>query len=495
MRRLTILLLLLGLLLAVGAPGASFAGSPVFLVYASHMANISLGQGGAKYPELATLVKKLRSEGKQVILFHGGNFLGPSALSSYDKGAHLIGVLNALEPNVVGLGRREFMHREDELLLRSGEAMFPMVCSNIYDPISLKSPGNTLREYVFPAASPIGFLALVSPEMQVTYIQRRLITVGGYELLPLLKREFVEQGVKFAVATADFMPDSVEEFFNEAGPDLLFVSEAPESRLTMYGKRAMVTHTADGKTALIIRLEPDAEGSYDVAGLEEVNLADYPPDLQVARIVERYAGLFANLSKVVAGKTNTLIDTRTAILRTGENSMGNLVCDALRDYYKSDIALMNSGGIRGNNVYTAGSVLNRGDLQSELPLHDVSCFIEVRGEVLWNALEHGVGQVEEAKGKFLQVSGLSYSFTPKQPPGSRLFSVEVGGKPLDKNKIYSVALPEYFVQHGDGYFMFPSECSRNAPRPEQEVVEIVRVYLAIHSPVSPKLEGRIKRVD
>lgn len=296
------------------------------------MADISPGRGAAPYPELATLVNSLRAEGKQVVLFHGGNFLVPSALSSYDKGAHMIGVLNALEPDVVGLGRREFMHKEDELVLRSGEAVFPIVCSNIYDPISLESPGSSQRTYILQSSPPIGFLALVSPEMQVTYIQQRLVAFGGHELLPTLKSELDEQGVKFTVATADFMPDSVEELFSEAGPDLLFVSEAAESKLTRYGKKALVTHTADGKNALVIRLEPNAAASYDIAGLEVVNLADYPADPQVERIVDRYAGLFANLSKVAVGKTNTEIDTRTSLLRTRENSMGNLICDALRDF-------------------------------------------------------------------------------------------------------------------------------------------------------------------
>ena len=40
----------------------------------------------------------------------------------------MIGILNSLQPDVLGLGRRDFMHKEDELVLRSGEAVFPIVC-------------------------------------------------------------------------------------------------------------------------------------------------------------------------------------------------------------------------------------------------------------------------------------------------------------------------------------------------------------------------------
>lgn len=494
MRRLISLVILLGSII-IWAPGATAAGKPVFLVYVSQITEIAPGRGGSQYAEIATLVKEMQAEGKEVILFHGGNFLGPSALSSYDKGAHMIGVLNALMPDIVALGRRDFMHKEDELVLRTGEAVFPIVCSNVYDPISLEAPGSTQRVQVLKTTPSIGFMALVSPEMQVTYIQQRLVMTGGQELFPKLAAELHGKGARFTVASADFMPDPVEEVFAESGPDLLFVSGTAKSGLSMYGDKALATHAANGRDAVIVRLEPDGRGSYKISGAEVKTLADFTPDPQMTRLIERYSGLFSNLSKVSVGKTFTEIDTRTRLLRSGENAMGNLVCDALRDYYGADIAIMNSGGIRGNHVYEAGSILSRGDLQSEMPLHDVSCFVEVRGEVLLAALEHGVGQIEEFKGKFLQVSGMSYTFDPEAPVGSRIISVTIGNKPLKKDKIYSVALPEYFVKHGDGFYMFPSECSRKASRPAQELVEIVRVYLSLNSPVSPRIEGRIKRVE
>lgn len=477
-----------------GAAGASFAeDTSITLVYVSHMADIDR-PGGSGYAELMTLLEELRGRGGQVLLFHGGNVLGPSALSSYDKGAHMIGILNNLMPDVLALGRRDFMHKEDELLMRSMEAVFPIVCSNVYDPITLEAPGNTRKDYIFQGPVPLGFLALVSPEMQTTYIQRRLVTIGGPEILPTLSDELRAKGAQYLIASLDFMPEDLDEVLAESGVDMLFVSSAPETSFALRKGRALATHSGNENDVLVIFMKK-AEGGLAISGQEVLNLKDYEPDLETLDLISRYSTLFSHLSHTQVGQVLTSLDTRTQILRSGENAMGNLVGDALRDYYGADVALVNSGGIRGNRVYEAGTTLKRGDLQSELPMHDVSCLIHVRGEVILAALEHGLSQVELVRGRFLQVSGLRYTYNPKAAPGSRVLNVSVGGKALDPNKIYSVSLPEYLSTHGDGFFMFPGECSSKASRPQQELVEIVRVYLGMHSPISPRLEGRIKAVE
>lgn len=494
MQRLPHILALTLLAVLFAAPGAFAAPSSVTIVYVAHMADVGENAGGSGYPALATLMKELRDSEPSVLLLHGGNVLGYSALSSYDSGAHIIGILNSLRPDVLGLGRRDFMHKEDELALRTDEAVFPIVCSNIYDPISLAPPGNSKAGHIFRTPVPIGFLALVSPDMQITYTQRRLVLIGGQELLPKLSAALKRDGTRFLTATIDFMPDNAREVLAESGLDLLFISGAPATGLAVYEGRGLATHSGNGDDALLVRLESDSKGGLSILGYEVRRLKDYAPDSGMEKVIDRYAGIFNKLSKAEVGRTNTVLDTRREILRKGENAMGNLVADSIRDYYGADVALMNSGGIRGDRVYEAGTVLRRGDLQKEMPLHDMSCLVNVRGSSILEALEHGLSRVEQASGRFLHVSGMEYRYDPTAPLGSRVVSVSIGGKPLDPDKIYSVSLPEYLSAHGDGFYMFPGECLSKAIRPPQEIVEIVRVYFALHNPVSPRIEGRIKPI-
>ena len=59
--------------------------------------------------------------------------------------------------------------------------------------------------------------------------------------------------------------------------------------------------------------------------------------------------------------------------------------------------------------------------------------------------------IEDDAGRFAQVSGMSYAYDPKRPPGSRIVEVEVGGDPLDVGRTYRVATNEYMFGGGDGY--------------------------------------------
>lgn len=82
---------------------------------------------------IAALVADEREKGAPLFLF-GGNSLGPSRISSLDKGAHIVDLLNQMKPDAMGVSRREFVFREDELSLRASEAAFPLVVCNLFDP-------------------------------------------------------------------------------------------------------------------------------------------------------------------------------------------------------------------------------------------------------------------------------------------------------------------------------------------------------------------------
>lgn len=470
----------------------------IWLVYASHMADVQKRGNAGGYAELKTLISEMRAKHDNVLLLHGGNCLGPSALSSYDKGAHIVGILNLLEPDVLGVGRRDFMYKEDELILRSGEAVYPVVCSNIFDPLTHQHPSNVLHNYTIDISDiSLGFISLVSPEIQTTYIQQRVKVAGGYDILPKLASELRDKNIDFVAATADFIPASPQEIIASSGIDLLFFSESRVTELIMYGDQGYITHNGNSSDVLVIEMKPvevQGEKKLRVASHQVVELSSYAPDAQVQAALERYNKVFESLMKVTVGVIQTPVDTTTTTLRTGENAMGNLLTDAMRDYYKADISIINSGGIRGNRKYDAGITLTRGDLQAELPLHDMSCLINVKGSVLLAALEHGVSEIEKARGKFLQVSGIQYTYDPSAPSGSRITSVTLNNAPLSLEKVYSISLPEYIAENGDGFYMMPGQCELDALRPSQELVEIARDYIANHSPVAPVIEGRIATV-
>ena len=479
---------------AFPAPGRA-ATEPVVLVFVSHLADIQrTGKGGL--PEVGGLLKALRQDNKNVVLIHGGNSLGPSLMSSLDKGAHMIGLLNRIEPDAMGLGKRDFIYREDELAMRAGEAAFPLTSSNVIAVYSGGVPsGLSKTSLVTVGGTRIGVTSLASPAFMQSYVQDGILIQGGFNLLGELSRSLVrEKDAQYVIALADYMPSNSRQALEDSDADILYISEA---RRTLTGRvfdKLYILHENEHE-AVVVRLVPRPdpemdESPYTIGETSVVRLKDYPADEELREDIDRYTAHLDKLMSVEVGMTRTALDTRREPLQNGENAFGNLVADAMRDYYDADAAFIHAGAFRGYRLYPAGYVLTKGDLQSELPYKDKSCLVRISGGTLWRALEHGLTAPDGHGGRFLQVSGLSVAYDPDRPEGSRVVSVSVGGKALVPDKNYAVSVPALLARGGEGFAMLGS-CDGDAPRPSLELVEVLRAYIDKNRPVSPRVEGRL----
>jgi 5'-nucleotidase len=139
------------------------------------------------------------------------------------------------------------------------------------------------------------------------------------------------------------------------------------------------------------------------------------------------------LDEKVATATATFVRGGN-IERRQEVALGNLVAEGMRWFQGTDLALMNSGGIRSplpSSYVPLDETLVRppaaapwdlvlGDVYSVLPFTNTVLQREVTGAQLWAALENGVSQVEGAAGRFPQVSGMAYRYDAGRPAGSRI---------------------------------------------------------------------------
>ena len=67
----------------------------------------------------------------------------------------------------------------------------------------------------------------------------------------------------------------------------------------------------------------------------------------------------------------------------------------------------------------------------------------------------------------------------------------VNGQPLDPDRTYTVALPDYLFSGGDGFAMLPGARALVTPAAGELVVGVVERYVASKKRVAPKVEGRI----
>ncbi len=197
--------------------------------------------------------------------------------------------------------------------------------------------------------------------------------------------------------------------------------------------------------------------------------------------------------------------------RLEETAIGNLVADAVAEYAKADIAVVNGGGIRAS-LYQ-GDVLGA-DLAAVCPYANTIVLVDARGSVIIDMLENGISMTlrdnDVPAGRFLQVSGICYSYRPQtiDEPAELMSVTLADGSPLDPDGHYKMAITNYMAgssgyqdNNGDGYTML-NLFGDDVPRAEEiELLEdtgatyadAIKAYFYNHrdEPITAELEGRI----
>ncbi|HEX9986465.1 MAG TPA: 5'-nucleotidase C-terminal domain-containing protein [Thermoanaerobaculia bacterium] len=214
-----------------------------------------------------------------------------------------------------------------------------------------------------------------------------------------------------------------------------------------------------------------------------------------ARVVD----LFDPYLRRVATKRNERLGITTAAAFSRayleESPLGNLVADALREGTKADFAVVNSGAIRAE--LRAGELLYS-DIFAVSPFDNFPAVVQLSGAQIGELLrlttngERGV----------MQVSGLKYSYDAaldqQKPPQERNRLVTVtkaSGEPLEPERFYTVAMPDFVAAGGDGTAplmktLDPEKIFVDQNRPMRELlIEVLKKREG--TPLSPLVEGRI----
>jgi 5'-nucleotidase len=122
--------------------------------------------------------------------------------------------------------------------------------------------------------------------------------------------------------------------------------------------------------------------------------------------------------------------------------------------------------------------------------------VEIRGDILRQALEHAFSRIAEDKeeGRFLQVSGLQMTYDSRRPSGSRLVSAMINGQLLNEKKNYTLATNSYLTSGGDGYAMLTGLRYLVDPVQGPVVPAVIMGAIAGAGEIAPQVEGRIRSV-
>ena len=453
------------------------------------------GRGG--HAKLASVVRQEKVGTKYSFLVHAGDAYAPSLLSAMDKGKSAVEMLNAVGVDYMVLGNHEWDFGPEIARKRIWESNFPVLASNARDKDGLPIDGTVRTAMVNVGPFRVGIMGLITPATKI------LASPGSDKFLPVidtalaLSKELKGQGANLIVALAhlDYVQDM--DLLQTGLVDVLLSGHDHYHISFDNGKSVWMDSGEDAEKVGVMDVKMRSymkrgkkRFSWE-ADMRFVDTLNIPEDKAIAKKVNSYEDLLSKELDIEIGKTTTELDSRKKTVRTEEAAIGNLIADAMRDGVNADIGIANGGGIRAKKIYAPGTMITRRDILSELPFGNVVVKLELNGSQVWEALENGVSQVESNAGRFPQVSGLNFTYKPKAKAGSRVVSVKIGGKSLNKNQNYTVATNNYAAGGGDGYSVFKKGKVIIDASGATLLAGMVMNYIKAKGSVSPKVEGRI----
>mmetsp|Transcript_82483 Transcript_82483/g.229958 ORF Transcript_82483/g.229958 Transcript_82483/m.229958 type:complete len:1740 (-) Transcript_82483:51-5270(-) len=417
-----------------------------------------------------TRMKELKQEafarGEPPICLFSGDAFNPSLTSTATKGKHMVPALNAVGINTACYGNHDFDFGVDELVELAAETNFPWLISNVVDramgkPLAKGQPTRMVDWH----GRKIGLMGLVEREWLVTLhtLEPSDVVFEDFcDCARRLGRQLREDGADVVIALTHMRVPNDELLANEVAElDLILGGHDHHYDVKPVGPHGtyVLKSGTDFRDITAVRLRfNDGAGrrAVEVLHTQHVEIvSSITPDPTMQELVDDCIAKVGKSMDKVLGETAVDLDGRFSSIRTQETNLGNFVADVMRAGLKADIAMLNSGTLRADAILEKGAFRMR-DLCSLLPMLDEMCLLELTGAQVLEVLENGVSKYPRLEGRFLQVSGVSFTFDAARPEGSRLVdgTVVVGGAPIDTLERYRVCTLNFLRQGKDGFTVF-----------------------------------------
>jgi 5'-nucleotidase len=442
---------------------------------------------------LATLVREVKRENPNTIFAIGGDFLSPSVESTFLHGAQMVAALDAVGVDFATFGNHEFDFGPAVLVERMKESKFRWLSANVVDRPSGRPFGDASPDTLLTLGGlRVGLFGLTmvdaartsrpgpdigfNPPLAAGKDAAGRLRARGADVVVAVTHQEIAEDKALAVA---------------ADVDVILGGHEHDPMVAEEGKALITKGGSDARYLVQVDLWLTREGKLVERSwrFREVSRR-VAPDSAVEELVRAYGARLDRELDVVIGRTDVPLEARTSRLRTQETNVGDFVADRLREWLGADAAFVNGGAIRTNRIVPAGPLTKR-DVHSLLPFTDVVLKLELRGRDLRSALEHGLAQTDREGGGFLQISGVRVVWDPRRAPGQRVVSISVGGRPLEDESTYSVAVPSYLVRGGDGYTAFARGTVVINESSGPQVAQIVMDAIVARGTITPVTDGRI----
>lgn len=294
-------------------------------------------------------------------------------------------------------------------------------------------------------------------------------------------------GAQVIVAITHLGVTSFDADGNPAGPlidfanslsgfDLIFGDHTDVQYSGVHNGALVVENQSKGRTYAKVQLSFDSGSSSVIdssAEFVEPFSDAVTPDPAIVQLLEPFRVELAAAFDGVVGVAGGFFQRGGGVERLGEVPIGNLVTDAMRLTYGTQLGFTNGGGIRSplpSSFAPGDKSLRRtapgfaqgppfdlvvGDIFTMLPFGNSVVTRTVTGSQLYLILENGVSRIPGASGRFAQISGFRFVYDSSKEVGSRVVSVTLNdGTPIQPDaSTYTLATNDFVNAGGDGYTM------------------------------------------
>jgi 2',3'-cyclic-nucleotide 2'-phosphodiesterase (5'-nucleotidase family) len=458
------------------------------------------------------MINAIRNENKSnTLVLDGGDCFQGSGVAAMSQGKAIVSLINNIGYDVMLPGNWEVVYGKEMMMKDMFSYDGVKVCANMFH----KTNDNRNGDLIFPpyfikniAGIKIGFIGYndpLTPKRQspaysdgINFTQPELNVTKYIKLL----REYEQCDMVFLLTHMGLAQQvGLSNMPIVSGVDYILGADTHERvRTPIQGKYTKVT-------------EPGAFGSF-VAKLDivvengiikdhayqllDVDPYKYKEDEEMKHLVKKARAPYEKELNRVIGKTTTPLMRYYVI----ETPMDNFITDAIMWKFKPDIALSN--GFRFcpplvPNQTTGTADITVDFLWNMLPVDSDAKKGTITGKQLWDWMEkelHNAFAKDPSKrfgGWVVRFNGMEVNFTINNEQGKRVNWIKVGGAPVNMEKEYTFVACE---REGDPDTTICRVEGVKAPTKLGVTLHsIIEEYLKIHSPISPKLEGRCTATD
>ena len=462
------------------------------------------------FATLQTLIKELRSQNpSNTLLLDGGDCFQGSGITSLTQGHAMMPLMDKLKYDLMLPGNWEVMYGKQILERNMNEYKAAKVCANMFNSDDKEN-------------------GIIFPAYQIFSIGGIRIGFVGYNdpLTPIRQAPAYSKGIKFTKPEED-LQKYVKILREEKGCTMVFVIShmglAQQLNLAnepcaegvnyilgadtherirdpLQGKYSKITEPGAfasflGKLDIVIEDGKIKDEHYE---LIDVDPEKYKEDEEMKHLVESIKKPYQKELSTVIGQTKTPL-VRYYIIET---PMDNLITDAVISKTKTDFVVSN--GFRFCPPLVPDPATGLADITKDylwgmLPVNSEVKTAEVSGKQILDWMEKELEHVfakdatKRFGGWFIRFQGMQVTFTINNKTGERVKELRIKGELLDPEKTYTMSACE---RDGDPDTTICRMMNVHHPVSSGFLLhDMVMEYLALHSPVSPKIEGRAIATD